>query len=196
MGLNTNDVYLLGPDQAKATGAISKAPVGTALPTDARTALPAAWATNSGYVSESGVTLNIERSTANIHDWGLKNVRVAYTDFGVTITFEFLAYDEFAAKAMFGDDNVTVTAATTTAGQIIAVNLTSDLPPAAAWCFNMKDGDRRARIAVPNGQVTTVGSSTFAPGAANIWPVTLTCFDDGNGTHAKLIFDNGEMTSL
>lgn len=194
MPLSSSNVYLLGPDQATATGAIMKAALGATMPTNARTTLSGTW-TDSGYVSESGVTLNISRSTAAIKDWGINNVRIAYTDFGVTVNFEFLSFDEFAAKAMFGDSNVTVTPATSTAGEILLVNVTAEMPDACCWVFNMKDGDRRARLAIPNGQITEVGSPTFVKGSANVWPVTITCMDDGNGTHIKVITDDGEFSA-
>lgn len=194
MGINSQQVYLLGPDQSKTTGAILKAPIGTTMPTDARSVLDNAF-TSGGYISESGVTLNISRSTTTIKDWGLNSVRVATTDFGVTITGEFLQTDEFAAKTLVGDDNVTVTAATQTAGQTIRIGLGPDLPDPAAFVFNMKDGDRRGRLVAPNAQVTEVGSPTFVPGSGNVWPFTLTCYDDGTGHSVYAIFDDGEFSA-
>ena len=37
-GVNSNEVYLLGPDQSTTTGAVLKAAIGATAPTDARTA--------------------------------------------------------------------------------------------------------------------------------------------------------------
>ena len=193
-GIDSNKVYLPSPDQSAATGAIAKAPVGTTMPTDARTALPSAW-TTGGYVAEGGLTLNINRSTTTIKDWALSSVRVATTDFETTIEFEWLQTDEFAAVTMFGADNVSKTAATTTAGEILNIGIGPSMPESGAFVFSMKDGDRRVRILAPNAQVTAVGSPTFQPGDAVKWPVTLTCYDDGTGHSVNAIFDDGNTTA-
>ena len=50
-GVNSNQVYLLGPDQSTTVGALYVAPIGTAKPTDARTALAGTWV-SGGYISE------------------------------------------------------------------------------------------------------------------------------------------------
>lgn len=193
-GVNSNQVYLLGPDQSSTVGAIYTAPVGTTKPTDARTALPNTWA-SGGYISESGITLNISRSNTSIKDWGLNNVRVATTDFGCTITGEFLQIDEAAAKNLVGAANVSKTAASTTHGEQLTISIGPDLPPEQAFCINMKDGNRRGRICAPNAQVTEVGSPTFVPSAGNVWPFTISCYDDGTGHSVYVYFDDGATTA-
>lgn len=194
-GVNSNEVYLLGPDQSTTTGAVLKAAIGATAPTDARTALGSGWTSAAGYLSEAGITLNINRSTTAIRDWGLNNVRMATTDFTTNITGEFLQMDADTAKTMVGDANVSVTAATTTKPETIKIGIGPDMPPAGAFCFNMKDGERRGRIYVPNGQITTIGSPTFVPGAGNVWPFTLTCYDDGTGHEVYLFLDDGTVAS-
>lgn len=193
-GIDANKVYLPSPDQSKTAGAIAKAPLGTTMPTDARASLPSAWSTG-GYVAEGGLTLNVNRSTTTIKDWSLSPVRVATTDFETTIEFEWLQTDEFAAVTMFGENNVTKTAATASAGELINIGIGPELPEAAAFVFSMKDGDRRVRIIAPNAQVTAIGSPTFQPGAATQWPVTMTCYDDGTGHTVYTLFDDGNMSA-
>lgn len=194
-GVNSNDVYLLGPDQSTTTGAMKKGAIGASAPTDARTQLGNGWSDAAGYISENGITLNLNRSTSPLKDWGLNTVRVMATDFTTNITGEFLQMDEAAAKTLFGEDNVTVTAATTTKPATIKLSIGPDMPEQHAFVFNMKDGDRRARIYVPNGQITQVGSPTFVPGAGNVWPFTLECYDDGTGHSVYMFFDNGQTAS-
>lgn len=194
-GVNSNEVYLLGPDQSTTTGAVLKAAIGATAPTDARTALGSGWSSAAGYLSEAGITLNINRSTTAIRDWGLNNVRMATTDFTTNITGEFLQMDADTAKTLVGESNVTVTAATTTKPETIKIGIGPDMPPAGAFCFNMKDGERRGRIYVPNGQITTIGSPTFVPGTGNVWPFTLSCYDDGTGHEVYLFLDDGTVAS-
>lgn len=194
-GVNSNDVYLLGPDQSTTTGALMKGTSSAAAPTDARTALGTGWSSAAGYISESGITLNINRSTTALKDWGLNTVRVASTDFTTNITGEFLQMDGDTAKTLFGDTNVTVTAATSSKPANIKISIGPDMPPAGKFCFNMKDGDRRGRIYIPNGQITQVGSQTFVPGSGNVWPFTLECYDDGTGHSVYVHMDNGVTAS-
>lgn len=193
-GVNSNQVYLLGPDQSTTVGALYVAPKGTAKPSDARTALPNTWA-SGGYISEAGITLNVSRSNSNLRDWGLNNVRVVSTDFGTTITGEFLQIDEQAAKNLVGTANVAKTAASTTHGEQLTISIGPELPPEQAFCINMKDGNRRGRICAPNAQVTEIGSMTFVPSAGNVWPFTITCNDDGTGHSVYIYFDDGATTA-
>lgn len=194
-GVNSNDVYLLGPDQSTTTGALMKGTSSASAPTDARTALGTGWSSAAGYISESGITLNINRSTTALKDWGLNTVRVASTDFTTNITGEFLQMDGDTATTLFGSTNVTVTAATSSKPANVKISIGPDMPPAGKFCFNMKDGDRRGRIYIPNGQITQVGSPTFVPGAGNVWPFTLECYDDGTGHSVYVHMDNGVTSS-
>lgn len=194
-GVNSNDVYVLGPDQSTTTGAMRKGAIGATAPTDARSALGTGWSDASGYISNSGITLNLNRSTTALKDWGLNTVRVLATDFATNITGEFLQMDEETANTLFGEDNVTVTAATTTKPASLKLSIGPDMPEPQAFVFNMKDGERRARLYIPNGQITQVGSPTFVPGAGNVWPFTLDCYDDGTGHCVYMFFDNGVKAS-
>ena len=173
-----------------------KAAVGATAPTDARTQLGTGWASAAGYLSEAGVTLNINRSTTPIKEWGLGTVRTATTDFVTNITGEFLQMSEEAAKTLFGDANVTVTAATSTKPATLKIAIGPDMPEIGAFCFNMKDGQRRGRLYVPQGQITQVGSPTFVAGAGNVWPFTLECYDDGTGHSVYLFLDDGTVEGL
>lgn len=193
-GVNSHQVYLPGPDQSATTGAIARGPLGTALPTDARSALDPAFV-SGGYVSENGVTLSTSRSTTPIKDWALSTVRKAVADFDGTIGLEFLQVDQFAAEAMLGAANVEAAAATREAGNTIALKLGPTTTDPEAWVFSMKDGERRVRIVVPNGNAELSGDVTFVPGAANIWPATLNCYDDGTGHSIYVYYDDGQVTA-
>ena len=194
-GVNNNKVYLLGPDQTTTTGAVLKGTSSAAAPTDARTALGAGWSSAAGYLSESGITLNMNRSTTVIRDWGLNNVRTAMTDFTTNITGEFLQMDLETAQTLFGTANVTEVAATTTKPATLRISIGPEMPEIQPFVFNMKDGERRGRIYVPSGQITVVGSPTFVPGAGNVWPFTLECYDDGTGHSVYLFLDDGTTQS-
>ena len=122
-------------------------------------------------------------------------MRVATTDFGTQVTGELLQMDGDGAKFLFGDANVTVTAATTTKPETVKVSIGPSLPDISSYAFNMKDGNRRGRIYVPKGQITQVGSPTFVPGSGNVWPFTMDCYDDGTGHSVYLFTDDGVVAS-
>lgn len=194
MALNAKKVFAPTPNQSSTTGAVAVAPEGTTMPTDAKSALPSAW-DDGGYVSEDGLSVTITRSTTPIRDWSKSAVRNLLTEFGGAISVAFLQVDEFAAKRMFGASNVTKTAATSIAGEVIKIAIGAELPPIEAWCFSMKDGNARIRVVVPRGQMTDVNQVDFKPDVGNVIGGTLTCYDDGTGHSIYFIYDDGEVVS-
>lgn len=194
-GINPEQVYLPSPDQSKTTGAVAIAPIGTTAPTDARTALSGTWV-SGGYIDENGIALSISKSFTTIKDWAMSVVRKALTDFDGTIALSFLQVDEFAAQRVLGTANVAKTAANSTHGEQLKLSVGPDVAGAESWCFSMKDGNRRVRVYVPNGQITEIsGDVSFTPGAANIWPCTLSCYDDGTGHSIYVFYDDGVLSA-
>lgn len=194
MGLNAKQVYAPTPIQNATTGAVACAPLGTTMPTSARAELTADW-DSSGYVSEDGLSVTVTRSVTPIRDWSKNAVRNLLTEYDGAIALSFLQVDEFSAKRMFGETNVTVTAADATNGNRLNIAIGASLPPAEAWCFSMKDGDARVRVLVPNGQMTEVNQIDFKPDAGNIIGGTLSTYDDGTGHSIYFLYDDGEVVS-
>ena len=110
MALDATKVYAPTPDQSPTTGAVAVADVGVTPPTDARTALGSDW-DDGGYVDENGISLAVTRNTTPIRDWSKSVVRNLLTEYNGAVNCNFLQVDEFSAKRMFGEDNVTVSAA-------------------------------------------------------------------------------------
>lgn len=189
MALDKSSVLVGTPDQLT-TGAIAKAPIGTALPTDAVTALGSAFVAG-GYVSEDGLKLTPSISTSDIRDWSGSLVRRIIQTFDGTLSWNMLQTDEESLKVAFGDANVTATAATSSHGNQLSVSLNATLPERSSWAFSMKDGDHRIRVVVPDGQVTTVGEVSFTAGGAIVWPVTLSCYPDSSGNCIYIYTDDG-----
>lgn len=194
MGLNASKVYAPAPDQSTTTGAVAVAPTGTTAPTDARTALPSAWE-SSGYVSEDGMSVAVTRTTTPIRDWSKAAVRQLLTEYEGAITLSFLGVDEFALGRVFGEANVTKTAASTTHGEQLKVGIGAQLPPIESFCFSMKDGDARIRVYVPRGQFTEVAQVDFKPDAGHTVGGTISTYDDGTGKSIYFLYDDGEVVS-
>lgn len=173
------------------TGGVLIAPLGTALPTTA-SATPDVAFVAAGYIGEDGVTEGTGRTTDKIKAWGGDVVKVVQSEFSVTYQFTFLeSLNANVLEAVYGDDNVTTTAATSTTGTLQAVAINSAILPHKSYQFEVRDGDAKVRIVVPDGQITEVGEITYSDGQVVGYPVTLEAFQDASGNNAYKYTDNG-----
>lgn len=164
----------------KVVGAISVAPVGTALPTDATTALNEAFA-NLGYCSEDGLTNANSRESENIKAWGgdtVLSIQTDKTDTFATVLIEALNIN--VLKAFYGDDNVTGTLETG-----ITVKANSTELKEQSWVIDMiMRGGVLKRIVIPSGKITTTENITYSDSAVVGYGVTITAYPDATGnTH-------------
>ncbi|MDQ0793558.1 hypothetical protein [Streptomyces sp. B1I3] len=179
-----------------ATGGVLMAPLGATAPTDATTALDAAFKA-AGYIGEDGLTESNERSTDKVKAWGGDVVKVVQTDFATTYSFTFIeTLNTEVLKAVYGAGNVTTTAATALKGTLHAVKVNSDTLPRQAFAFEVKDGDAKIRIYVPNGQITEVGEITYSDEDVIGYEVTVEAFRDSDlGANAIKYLDDGVPTA-
>lgn len=179
-----------------ATGGVLVADVGSTAPTDATTALDAAFKA-AGYVGEDGLTETIDRSTDKIKAWGGDTVKIVQTDFAVTYQFTFLeTLNVDVLKTIYGAANVTTTAATSTKGTLHAVKLNSADLPSKAFVFEMKDGVARIRIHVPEGKITELGEVTYADGEVIGYQVTVEALPNSAlAANAVKYLDDGKPTA-
>lgn len=176
------------------TGGILVGETTATLPTDATTALTGYTAV--GYASEDGLTEATERSTEKIKAWGGDIVKVVQSEFSVMYSFTLLeALNADVLGLVYGDGNVTTTAADVTDGLRHAVAINGDELPRKSFVFDMKDGDARVRIVVPTGQVTTVGERTYNDSGVVQYAVTVEAFEDASGNNAYKYTDDGKPTA-
>lgn len=167
-----------------ATGGVLVDP--TTLPTTATAAVTGA--SSLGYVSEDGLTEGGERSTEKIKAWGGDTVKVVQTDHSVTYAFTCIeSGNAEVLKTMYGADNVTV------AGDTIAVVVTGEELPRRSYVFDMRDGDARIRIVVPDGQVASTGEITYTDGGVISYPVTIEALPDTQGRKVFKYIDRGTV---
>lgn len=174
-----------------ATGGVLVGPLGTAVPTNTTTA-PNVALVAAGYIGEDGVTQTIDRSTEKVRAWGGDIVKVLQTEVSVTFQFTFLeSLNTTVMETVYGDDNVTVTAAGVSTGTLRAVAINSEELPHKVFIFEIKDGDARVRVVVPNGQITAVGDIQYSDSSVIQYQCTIEAFADASGNQAYLYLDDG-----
>lgn len=179
-----------------ATGGVLIGATTVAGPTNATTALNAGFKA-AGYIGEDGVTEATDRSTDKVKAWGGDTVKVLQTDFAASYTFTFLeSLNADVLKAVYGAGNVTTTPATGSAGTLHAVKINGDVLPRQSFVFEVKDGDARIRIYVPQGQITEVGEVTYNDSEVIGYQVTVEAFRDSTlGANAVKFIDDGKPTA-
>lgn len=186
-----NSVQNVVAGQPLSTGGVLLAPLATTLPTAPSTAPNVAFKT-AGYIGEDGVTEAGERSIEKIKAWGGDTVKVVQTEHSLTYQFTFLeTLNADVLKALYGTANVTTTAATASTGTIHAVKVTGETLPHGCFIFEVKDGDAKIRIVVPDGQITEVGEITYSSESVIGYQVTIECYADSAGAKAYKYLDNG-----
>lgn len=178
-----NDASNVSFGKPKATGAVFVAPYGTTLPTDATTALNAAFK-GLGYVSEDGLVNSVETDTENVNAWGGDLVLVGQTSFAETFTVNLIETNADALKVYYGEDNVSVV------GDAIKITQNSAMLPNVSVVFELVlTGGRVKRIVVPNAQIADRSSEiTYVDGEAIAYPAVFTAYPDSSGnTHTEYI---------
>ena len=190
MAIDATKVLVGAPDQSATVGAVNYAPTTTTLPTDASSALGQGF-TKCGYVSEDGLVISTDYGTKEIKDWSKSTVRTLLDEFTGEVTFSFIQTDYESLCAIFGTENVVKTEATSSHGTQITVKIGAHIAGAKAYVFNMKDGNAKVRVVLPNATPTLNGDLTFNAGDAINWSVKLTCGADTNGESIYIYTDDG-----
>ena len=182
----TTNVQNVVAGKPLATGGVWSAPLGTALPTDESTALDGAFV-SGGYIGEDGLSETQDRSTTKVRAWGGDTVKVLQTEFSLTYSFTYIeSVKDSVLSEVYGSANVT------TNGGKHTVKVTSDQLPHRTYVFEVKDGDARIRIVVPDGQITEIGEVVYSDGDVIGYPVTVEAFrHSGTSANAVKYIDPG-----
>lgn len=162
----------------KVAGAVFRAPLGTTLPTDATTALGAAFK-ELGYVSEDGVTNNNTPDSDTIKAWGGNTVLVVQNEMTDEWTLTLIeSLNPEVLKAVYGDARVTVDSQAGT----ITVQATADQRIDAAYVIDMiMKGGALKRVVIPNGSMSELGEIVYKDDEAVGYELTLNALPDTAG---------------
>ena len=178
----------------KIGGAVYRAALGTTLPTDATTALAAAFE-EMGFISDDGVVNSNNPSTNKILSWGGQTVLVVTTEKPDTFQLTFLeSLNANVLETVYGEDNVTTGTGT------ISVKANAAALDDYVYVIEMAlKGGAKKRIVIPDGQLSALGDIVYKDDSAIGYGVTLTCMpDSSDNTHyeyIKAVSSSGTTTS-
>ena len=181
----------------KVGGAVFRAPLGTAIPTDARTPLPAEFK-QLGYVSSDGWGRQITKAYNTVNAWGGDEVNKSRTEHGVGFTTTLIEdLNADAQTAKWGTAAVTQTAANATHGNLITVTYEGEDTEPAVWVFDMSDEGKLHRTVFPHAQDTTESfEQTFSDAEAIGLPFEMTAYKDATvGAFFVDYMDDGKLTA-
>lgn len=168
----------------KVTGAIYVAATGSTLPTDATTALDAAFK-SLGYISEDGLVNSNSMETTNIKAWGGDTVLTVQESKEDTFQFTMIeVLDTQVLGTVYNTANVSGTLATG-----ITVTANSKEATARSWVIElaMREGAAK-RIVIPSGTISNIEDINYTDSDAVGYGVTVTATPDTSGnTHYEYI---------
>lgn len=174
-----NNVKNVSAGKPKAGGAIFRAPIGTALPTDATTALAETYVC-LGYCSEDGLVETEERETEEVKAWGGDTVLRPQTGYSKQYGFTPIETNKEVLETRYGLANVEGDE------KKITVHHNADELDHFVWVFEiLLSNNRVSRKVIEDGQVTEVGEISYVDGEPIGYEMTMSVFPGSDSDYVK-----------
>lgn len=180
MGNDSNNVFVAKP---KSGGAVFVAPVGTDLPTDAKTVLSGAFAC-LGFISEDGAEQETEDESQDFTAWGGDKVLTSRVSHAESQKMTFIEQNVEVLKQIYGADNVIgdwengIT--------VLHNNLERE---EYVYVIETVLGKTRVnRLVIPRGKVIEVGGIVRKDDELFGYETTIDCMVDSAGNNAYEYF--------
>lgn len=172
-------------------GGIFTAPLGTTLPTNESTPLSGSF-TSVGYLTDAGLVRGRKVDSDTKRAWGGDPLVVLDKGTTRTAKFGFAEYLSAHVQALLhGEDNVTETDATVSAGRKLVIKDKDVALPHLVWVVQLFHGVAVGRIVFPDAQLTEFDDITYKDDDIAAHPVTLTQFANADGDYALEYWDDG-----
>jgi hypothetical protein len=185
-------VLNVGAAKPFAGGGMYYAVLGTALPTDASTALAAAYKP-LGYLSEDGIRPAFDTSVDKIKAFGGDVVAALLAD--ESRSFEATLLEVFGSEVntfIYGAGNVTITPATASAGTKTTVQDKGGKPAQCVIVFDLKHGTKRRRVVVPIADPTVTGEEPYTDGGLMAYSLSVEALKNASGVRVYDYLENDD----
>lgn len=153
-------------------GAVFRAPIGTAFPTDATSALGPAFV-NMGYISQEGVTNSKNRESTEVKAWGGDTVMDAQTGKADTFKIKFIESKRLEVlKAAHGNSNVSGDDLSTG----ITIRENSAELDESVFVIETIMGDTFKRIVIPDGKPKEIGDVIYKDDEPVAYEMTIAAY--------------------
>lgn len=186
-GKNTTQVRIGAPVSVGGYG--KYAPIGTARPTDAKTALNASYL-DFGYISDAGIEVKTDNGTDKIKDWNQDVVAIIQKSNECTISFELLQISPETARLIFGEDNV-VTTGSGPDEKVTRIDYTGKLLKAKQFAFLLEDINGPMILDIADGTCTGMDGFKLTKTDVISFKVDLELRKDQNGRFFALLMSDG-----
>lgn len=182
-----------------ATGVVFVAPLGTPAPIDAVTAVETVSAqyVDLGYVGTDGFTEKNDRKIDLKRSFGGKIVKILQTEYSASMEFTFMeSLNADVLKAIFGANNVVVTAATTEHGNQVKVLKNSVKLPYQCWLIDTWDDELGAKYRnfAGNAKITTIADIKVVHTDVIEYKIVLECLESEAGLdNIQTFTDDGQI---
>jgi len=168
----------------KTSGAVATAPLGTTLPTNAKTQLDEKFKT-LGFLSEDGLTNKNSPESKDVKAWGGQTVLSSQTDKKDTFKYKLIeGLNVEVLKETYGPENVSGDLKT---GITVKANSTELKEHCLVIDMFLKNGAMK-RIVIPSGKVSEIGEIGYKDGEPVGYELTVTALPDNqDNTHYEYI---------